>query len=129
VPRPRVLCRCGGRIVEYYPRAEAKAESKPSADPPINWHEVGKFIGAKVTGGNPLGAFVGGLVGRIMEGEVLSMTPVIEPPVVNIVGIDRKALAPMGEKIGKAARGAISVGGGVGITRRKRDGKGKKVVR
>jgi hypothetical protein len=115
-----VLCRCGGRIVEYYyPKAQVDLAAKPPE--PINWQDVGKFLGAKVTGGNPLGAFVGGLIGKVMEGDVLSMTPVIEPPVVNVVGINGRALGPMKEKIGRA----ISVGG----VRRRRDKKSKKDVR
>jgi hypothetical protein len=128
VPRPHVLCRCGGRIkvVDYHPKGEGGVE--PRATDQMNWQDVGKFVGAKVTGGNPLGAFVGGLLGRILEGDAITTKVVVEPPVINVTGIDRKALYPIGKRIAKTvsktASRAITVGG-----RPKREKKSKKDVR
>jgi hypothetical protein len=123
VPAPRVLCRCGGRlkVVDYYAQGEQPAAK---AVDPINWQDVGKFVGAKVTGGSPLGAFVGGLLGRILEGDAITARPVIEPPVVNVVGFETKALYPINKRIGRIASRAITVGG-----RPKREKKIKKDVR
>lgn len=123
VPAPRVFCRCGGRVVEYYSKDEAtKVEAKP---PDIGWQDVGKFVGARMTGGNPIGVLVGAIVGRMLENDVLTVTPVIEPEVVNVVGLDRRALAPVKERIKRVASNAITIGG----VRRKREKKAKKVVR
>ena len=127
VPAPRVHCRCGGRlkVVDYYPKGQQPVASK--APDPINWQDVGKFVGAKVTGGSPLGAFVGGLLGRMLEGDAITAKPVIEPSAVNIVGVDTKALYPINKRVGRAASRAITVGGS--SSRPKRERKSKKDVR
>ncbi len=71
VPAPRVLCRCGGRLRKVEPRL-VKA---PEAEQKVGWHEVGKFVGSKVTGGSSLGVFVGGLIGRVLEGDLMNVRP------------------------------------------------------
>lgn len=84
------LCVCGGTPVEVQKPKATEPEARISEQ--MKWSDVGEFVGARLTG-TKAGAFVGHLIGKIMDRPAVTVSaPSPEPPKLNVVGIDFKAL-------------------------------------